>query len=105
MFRKADERLPSITVGRPRSNRDDRVHEADNSAPSRCGIGSPLRNRSVYAHEFIWVMAGCAPVARPAFKIGGDPKNSIDRTGAAPGRRGTSETAMPGALRSIGIMP
>jgi hypothetical protein len=98
MLRNADERLPSITVGRPRSNRDERVHDADSSALSRCGDSVPLRNRSVCAHEFNCVIAGCAPCARSAFNSGGEPRNSIERNDVRRGSRGTSDTAIPGAL-------
>ena len=104
-LRNADERFPSITVGRPRSNREDRVHDADSNALSRRGTSAPLRRTSVCAHEFNWVIAGCAPRARSAFNSRGDPRNSIERTDDRPGLRGTSETASPGALTSIGINP
>ena len=104
-FRNAEARFPSITFSRSRSKRDDRVHDADSSAPSRSGTSGPPRNRSACAHESSRVIAGGDAVALPAFNAGGEPMNSIVRIHDAAGRRGTSDTAMPGALTSIGIRP
>src|ERR1041384_2330447 len=99
-LRNAEARLPSMTVGCPRSKRDERVHDAASSALSRSGTSGPLRKRSACAHEFMRVIAGGDAAVSPAFNTGGDPRNSIDRIHVALGGRGRSDTAMPGALAS-----
>src|SRR5258707_9561909 len=105
MLRNAEARLASITFGRPRSKRDDRVHDAESSALSRSGTSGPLRKRSEWAQEFMRVIAGGEAVGLPALSAGGDPRNSIVRIHVVPGWRGTSDTVTPGALTSIGSSP
>src|SRR5262245_34820651 len=109
MFRKPEPSVASSGVGSSRSKYDARFHVAENNSVFRLGdseVSGPLRNRFAWPQESRRTMAGALPECVDALNAGADPLTSIARDHAlAVGCRGVNVTAMPGAPRSIGIMP